>query len=412
MESAFLKSGDFEVKSGLRQGDALSSILFNIVLERVVRDMHETREMDLNGKGTLLAYADDIVILGDSQNEVEASINKLIKSSKRMGLIINESKIKYMIMSRRSRILQNLAVGEYTFEQVEDFKYLGVNLNNKNDMHNEIRLRLNAANRGYYAMSKMFSSKLLSKETKMKLYISYLRPIVMYGCETWSTTKGDETKLLTFERKVLRKVYGPIYNTETGQYEKRTNADIERIFNGPNIQKYLVSKRLEWAGHIWRDKGSVMRQVLVSKLYKTRPRGRPRQRWLDRVKKDLIQVDETTRIEDADNRDRWQDGLPAIIKFDNEHNHSICTAEALFFLRPTTNNNVKKQFEDYFYNGLGIAESSSMHESKIELEFGPNCEQLANDSINPKYRTVRFWYDQWKQIHLGPASGVGVIQVD
>lgn len=53
-----------------------------------------------------------------------------------------------------------------------------------------------------------------------------------------------------------------------------------------------------------------------------------------------------------------------------------------------------------------------MHESKIELEFGPNCEQLANDSINPKYRTVRFWYDQWKQIHLGPASGVGVIQVD
>lgn len=117
--------------------------------------MHETREMDLNGKGTLLAYADDIVILGDSQNEVEASINKLIKCSKRMGLIINENKTKYMIMSRRSRILQNLAVGEYTFEQVEDFKYLGVNLNNKNDMHNKIRLRLNAANRGYYAISKI-----------------------------------------------------------------------------------------------------------------------------------------------------------------------------------------------------------------------------------------------------------------
>ena len=49
-----------------------------------------------------------------------------------------------------------------------------------------------------------------------------------------------------------------------------------------------------------------MRQVLVSKINKTRPRGRPRQRWLDRVKKDLFQVDETARIEDADNRDRWK----------------------------------------------------------------------------------------------------------
>jgi len=211
-----------------------------------------------------------------------------------------------MVISRRPRILQNISVDGYTFEQVEDFKYLGVNLNNRNYMHNEIRLKLNTANRGYYAMSKLFRSKLLSRETKKKLYISYLRPIVMYGGETWSTTKGDETKLLIFERKVLRRIYGSIYNTETGQYERRTNADIERIFNGSNIQKYLVSKRLEWAGHIWRDKDNQMRQVVVSKPNKTRPRERPRQRWIDRVKKDLMKVDETAMIEDAPNRDRWE----------------------------------------------------------------------------------------------------------
>jgi len=89
-----------------------------------------------------------------------------------------------MIMSRRPRILQNLTVDGYTFEQVEVFKYLEVNLNNRNDMHNEIRLRLNVANREYYVMSKLFSFKLLSRETKGKLYISYLRPIVLYGYET------------------------------------------------------------------------------------------------------------------------------------------------------------------------------------------------------------------------------------
>jgi len=61
---------------------------------------------------------------------------------------------------------------------------------------------------------------------------------------------------------------------ETGQYERRTNTDI--IINGPNIQKYLVSKRLEWTGHIWQYKDSLMRQVLVSKLNKTCLRERPR----------------------------------------------------------------------------------------------------------------------------------------
>jgi hypothetical protein len=59
--------------------------------------------------------------------------------------------MEYMVMSRRPRILQNLIIDEYIFEQVEDFKYSGVNLNNRNDMHNEIRLRLNTANLGYYA---------------------------------------------------------------------------------------------------------------------------------------------------------------------------------------------------------------------------------------------------------------------
>lgn len=53
-----------------------------------------------------------------------------------------------MVMSRRPRILQNITIDEYTFKQVENFKYLGVNLNNK-DMHNEIRLRMNGANQGF-----------------------------------------------------------------------------------------------------------------------------------------------------------------------------------------------------------------------------------------------------------------------
>jgi len=77
-------------------------------LEKVVRDMHEIRKMEVNGKGTLLAFADEIVILGGFQKEIEENTKKLIRSNKRMD--INESKTKFMVMSRRPRIIHRRAV--------------------------------------------------------------------------------------------------------------------------------------------------------------------------------------------------------------------------------------------------------------------------------------------------------------
>lgn len=92
-------------------------------------------------------------------------------------------------------IMQILRAGYYSFEQVGYFKYLRVNINQINGMHNEIKLRLDSENRGYHTMRNILSSWMLSKETKTKLFIGYLRPIVMYACEIWETTKSDKQKL-------------------------------------------------------------------------------------------------------------------------------------------------------------------------------------------------------------------------
>jgi len=208
------------------------------------------------------------------------------------------NKTKYLVMSRHMVNTAALKVGPYTIEQVDEFRYLGVNINSKNNMHNEIQLRIRNANKAYFAMSRMFSSRLLSKATKEKLYTSYLRPIVMYACETWSTTQGDEEKLLTFEKKVLRKIYGPVRN-QIGEYERRKNDELGRLYNKPNICLFLKAKRLEWAGHVWRAGESVIRNVLTRNPTKKRPRGRPRQRCLDRIKKDISETDESKRWEDV-----------------------------------------------------------------------------------------------------------------
>jgi len=152
--------------------------LFNLALEKVVRDVGEDRIMELNENVIMLAYADDVVILGNSHQKVIHNVEKLIASSRNMGLIINETKTKYMIMARHTPIKNDLVVGPYTFEQVDDFKYLGVNIIYKNNMHSKIKLRINSANRAYYLLNKLLSFRMLSWSTKEKSYLAYLRPIV------------------------------------------------------------------------------------------------------------------------------------------------------------------------------------------------------------------------------------------
>jgi len=78
------------------------------------------------------------------------------------------------------------------------------------------------------------------------LYSSFLQPVLTYACKTWSTTRGDEKKIAFFERRVLRRIYGPIIENEV--YRRRTNREIQLIYQKSGINAYLMSKRIEWVG--------------------------------------------------------------------------------------------------------------------------------------------------------------------
>ena len=62
------------------------------------------------------------------------------------------------------------------------------------------------------------SSQLLSKNIKLKIYITVILPVILYGCETWSLTLREEKRLQVFENKVLRKIFGPNRDDETGEW--------------------------------------------------------------------------------------------------------------------------------------------------------------------------------------------------
>jgi len=96
-----------------------------------------------------------------------------------------------------------------TFERVEEFKYLGTTLTNQNSIPEEIKSRLRSENACYHSVQNLLSSRLLSKNLKIKIYSTIILPVILYGCEAWSLTLREESKLRVFENMVLRRIFGP-----------------------------------------------------------------------------------------------------------------------------------------------------------------------------------------------------------
>ena len=103
-----------------------------------------------------------------------------------------------------------LFADSFSFEAVSDFVYLCIAITSGSDTSLEIKRRIRFANRCYYELSMQIESRVLSLKTKIQLYKTIIMPVLLYGAEEWVLAQNDEPDLSVFERKFLRKIFGPV----------------------------------------------------------------------------------------------------------------------------------------------------------------------------------------------------------
>ena len=194
-------------------------------------------------------YADDMLITAGTKQTMIDTFGKLKNISSQYGLIINENITKYMKCTRKEIRADRLMIGNIQIDQVKSLRYLGAIVNVNKTLEEEIRERIMKGNKAFCANRTLSKSNLVSRNSKLKLYWSLIRPDAAYGCESWVLKESVIQRLLSVEEEILRKIYGPT-EEDNGNWRIKINKELDELIKHRNIINYVKAQRLSLVGHV------------------------------------------------------------------------------------------------------------------------------------------------------------------
>nr|KAG5691815.1 hypothetical protein BaRGS_016627 [Batillaria attramentaria] len=304
-------SESFEVKTGVRQGCLLSPFLFLLVIDWIMKTTTTGRKNGI--QWTLwtqlddLDFADDLALLSHSHSQMQDKTTCLEATSAGTGLKINRRKTELMKINTTANT--PVTVGGESIREVESFVYLGSVVDGQGGTDRDVTARIGKARAAMVMLKNIWASKVVSIRTKLRIFNSNVKSVLLYGCETWRTTKTMQQKIQSFLNTCLRRIFNIRWP------EKIRNEELwERAGQEP-AAKQILRRKWGWIGHTLRKPASsTTRQALTWNPQGKRKRGRPRNSWRRDTEAELDKqgTNWTGVARIAQNRVRWRrvvDGL-------------------------------------------------------------------------------------------------------
>ena len=245
-----------------------------------------------------MLFDDDIVICEETRVEVERRLESWKCALERREMKVSRSKTKYLSINGENDD-ETLKMEDAKVPRVKAFMYLGSTVQESGRCEREVSKRVQAGWNGWRRVSGVICDRRLPARVKGKVYSSVVRPAMVYGLETVAVTKKQVEEMEVAEMKMLRFAMGVTRKDKIRNEHIRSTVKVERL--GMKMRE----GRLRWYGHVMRsDQEYVGRKMMEMELPGKRRRGRPKRRFLDVVKKDMVKVG--AKETDVEDRKMWR----------------------------------------------------------------------------------------------------------